>query len=86
MSLVLSESTREESLLDLPFMNREGLMGGCDSRCLCHSEHEMVEFKILSVIRKKKTADLLSWPLGGQTSSHSVSYSAEYSQNLLLRA
>ncbi|GAB0208399.1 mitochondrial enolase superfamily member 1 [Grus japonensis] len=54
LSQVLSESTRKDALLDLLFVNREGLMGDVMvSDCLGHSAYEMVEFKIVSVVRKK---------------------------------
>lgn len=54
LSQVLSETTRKDALLDVVFVNREGLMGdvlldGFPG----HSGHEMVEFKIFSVIRRK---------------------------------
>lgn len=54
MSQVLSEPTRKDALLDLVFVNREGLtgdvlVGGYPG----HSGHEMVEFKIFGVIRRK---------------------------------
>ena len=54
LSQVLSEPTRKDALLDLLFVNREGLVGDVMvGGCLGHSDHEMVEFKIFSVMRKK---------------------------------
>ena len=55
MSQVLSEPTRKDApLLDLLFVNRERLTGdGMVGGCVGHSDHEMVEFKIFSVMRKK---------------------------------
>ena len=59
LSQVLSEPARKDALLGLLFVNREGLVGDVMvGACLGHSDHEMVEFKIFSV-RKKRTADLL---------------------------
>jgi len=53
LSQVLSEPIMKGVLLDLLFVNREGrvvdvTVGGC----LGHSDHEMVEFIIFSVMRK----------------------------------
>lgn len=43
VSQVLIESTKEDALLDLLFMKREGLMGDVlVGGCLDHSDHEMV--------------------------------------------
>jgi len=54
MSQVLSEPGRKDTLLDLLFVNREGLGGGVMVGGYGgHSDHEMVEFKIFSVMRKK---------------------------------
>ncbi|KAK4827172.1 hypothetical protein QYF61_015134 [Mycteria americana] len=54
LSQVLSEPTRKDALLDLLFVNREGLVGDVMvGGCLGHSDYEMVEFKIFSVMRKK---------------------------------
>ena len=53
-SEVLREPTRIDALLDLLFVNGEGLMGDVMvGGCLGHSDHEMVEFKIFSIMRKK---------------------------------
>jgi len=47
----LSESTREGTLLDLLFENREGLVGDVMAGgCLGHSDHEMIEFLILQEV------------------------------------
>ncbi|GAB0210316.1 mitochondrial enolase superfamily member 1 [Grus japonensis] len=54
LSQILSEPTRKDALLDLLFVNREGLMGDVMvGDCLGHSDHERVGFKIFSVMRKK---------------------------------
>ena len=54
MSRVLGEPTRKDDLLDFLFVNREGLVGDVMvGGCLGHSDCEMVEFKIFSVMRKK---------------------------------
>lgn len=51
LSQVLSESARKHAFPDLLFVNRErDVMVGY---CLGHSDHEMVEFKIFSVMREK---------------------------------
>ncbi|PKU30465.1 rna-directed dna polymerase from mobile element hypothetical protein [Limosa lapponica baueri] len=53
LSQVLSEPTRKDALLDF-FVNREGLVGDVMvGVCLSHSDHETVEFKIFSVMKKK---------------------------------
>ena len=53
-SQVLSEPTMKDALLHLLFVNRGGLVGGVMiGGCLGHSDHEMVEFKIFGVMRKK---------------------------------
>ena len=86
LSQVLSEPTRKDALLDLLFVNREGLVedvmvGGC----LGHSDHKMVEFKVFSVMRKR-TAELLPWISKEKTISCSGSYLAVSPGNLLFRA
>ncbi|KAK4806138.1 hypothetical protein QYF61_001061 [Mycteria americana] len=54
LSQVLGEPTRKDALLDLLFVNGEGLVGDVMvGGCLGHSDHEMVELKIFSVMRKK---------------------------------
>ncbi|XP_040977464.1 uncharacterized protein LOC121232961 [Aquila chrysaetos chrysaetos] len=54
LSQVLREPTRKDALLDLLFVNREGIVGDVlVGGCLGHSDHEMVEFKIFSVMRKQ---------------------------------
>ena len=54
LSQVLSEPARKDALLDLLIMTREALVGDVMvGGCLGHSDHEMVEFKLLSVKRKK---------------------------------
>ena len=54
LSQVLSEPTRKGALLDLLFVNREGLMGDVMvGGCLGHSDHERIESKIFGVMRKK---------------------------------
>jgi len=54
LSQVLSEPTRKDALLDLLFVNREGLVRDVMvSGCLGHSDHDMIEFKTVSVMRKK---------------------------------
>lgn len=54
LSQVVSEPTRKGALLDLLFVNREELMEDVMARgCLGHSDCEMLEFKIFSVMRKK---------------------------------
>lgn len=42
--------TRGDALLDLLFMNREGLMGDIvDGSCLGQNDHKMIEFSILVI-------------------------------------
>lgn len=54
LSQVRREPTRKDALLDLLFVNREGLVGNVMvGGCLGHSDHESTEFKIASVMRKK---------------------------------
>ena len=54
LSQVRREPTRKDALLDLLFVNREGLVGNVMvGGCLGHSDHEIIEFKIVSVMRKK---------------------------------
>jgi len=54
LSQVLNEPTRKDTLLDLLSVNTEGLIGDVMvGGCPGHSDHEMVEFKIFSVMRKK---------------------------------
>ena len=54
LSQVRREPTRKDALLDLLFVNREGLVGNVMvGGCLGHSDHEITEFKIASVMRKK---------------------------------
>ena len=58
---VLREPTRKGSLLDLLFVNKEGLMGEVViGGCLDHSDHEIVEFQIIGDRRKtaSKTSTL----------------------------
>lgn len=48
-----SDSTRDCALLDLLFMNREGLVGdGVVGDCLGHNDPKVIEFTILSEVRK----------------------------------
>ena len=52
---VLREMTRKGALLDLLFVNREGLMGQVViGGCLGHSDHEVFDFQI--VCDRRKTA------------------------------
>ena len=54
MIQVLRDLTRNGGLLDLMFEKRDGLIGDVMiGGCLGHSDHEMVEFKIFSVMTKK---------------------------------
>jgi len=54
LSQVLSDPTSKDVFLDLLYVNREGLVGDVTAgSCPGHSDHEMVEFKIFSVLRKK---------------------------------
>lgn len=54
MSQVLSEKARKDALLDLLFVNREGLMGYVMIYgCLGQSDHKMIEFKGFGVMRRK---------------------------------
>ncbi|KAK4807752.1 hypothetical protein QYF61_023585 [Mycteria americana] len=58
---LVSEPTREGSLLDLLFVNREGLVGDVTvGGCLGHSDHEMTEVLILGEVRRgvSRTATL----------------------------
>lgn len=53
--------TQDDST-DIIFTDSVGLGGDvmvCG--CLDHGDHEIVEFKIFGVIRKKRSADLPSW-------------------------
>ena len=53
MSQVLRKPARKDALIDLLFVN-EGFVGEVMvGSCLGHSDHEMLEFKIFSVMRKK---------------------------------
>lgn len=53
LSKVRSERTKKDALLDLLFVNREGLVGDVMvGGCCGHSDHKMVEFKIFDVMRK----------------------------------
>lgn len=53
-SQVPSESARKDALLDFQFVNREGLVGyAVVAGWLCHSYHEMIEFRIFSAISTK---------------------------------
>jgi len=53
LTQVLSEPARKDVLLELLFVNREGLVGDVMvGGCLGHSDHEMIEFKIFDVMRK----------------------------------
>ncbi|GAB0179537.1 T-cell activation Rho GTPase-activating protein-like [Grus japonensis] len=48
LTQLVSERTREGDLLDLLFVNREGLVGDVTvGGCLGHSDHKMTEFSIL---------------------------------------
>ena len=61
LSQLVSETSRGGVLLDLLFVNGEGLVGDVVIRNnLGQSDHKMVEFSILSKVRKsvKKTATL----------------------------
>lgn len=52
---VLRELTRKDALIDLLLENTEGIMGKVMiGSSLCHSDHEVVKFKIFS--DRKKTA------------------------------
>ncbi|GAB0178757.1 hypothetical protein GRJ2_000341000 [Grus japonensis] len=54
LSQLLSEPTRKDALLDLLFVNREGLVGDMTvGGCLGRNDHKMVQFKIFGVMRKK---------------------------------
>ena len=54
LSQVLSEATRKDTLLDLFFVTREGLVGDVTvGGGLGHSDHIMVKFKFFGVRRKK---------------------------------
>lgn len=54
LSQVLSEPTRKDAFRDLLFVIRVGLVEDMlVGVCLSHSDHEMTEFTIFSVIRKK---------------------------------
>jgi len=54
LTQVLSEPARKDALLDLLFVNREGLVAGVTvGGCLGHCGHDMAEFNIFSVKRKK---------------------------------
>lgn len=51
MSQLLSEPIRKGAFLNL-FVNRKGFMRDVRG-CLGHTDHEMVEFTVLGVMRKK---------------------------------
>lgn len=54
LSQALSWPTRKDVLLDLFFLTREGCVGDMMvGGCLGHSDHELVDFKIFGVMRKK---------------------------------
>ena len=54
LSQVLSEPTRKDALLNLPLVNREGLVGDVIvGGCPGHRDQEIMEFKIFSVKKKK---------------------------------
>ena len=64
LTRLVGEPTREGDLLDLLFVNREGLVGdGMVGGCLGHSDHEMIEFLILREVRRVviRTATLDFW-------------------------
>ncbi|KAK4818760.1 hypothetical protein QYF61_018932 [Mycteria americana] len=64
LTQLVSERTREGALLDLLFVNREGLAGDVTvGGRLQHSDHEMVEFSILGEVRSgvSRTATLDFW-------------------------
>ncbi|KAK4827898.1 LOW QUALITY PROTEIN: hypothetical protein QYF61_022321 [Mycteria americana] len=53
LTQLVSEPTREGALLDLLFVNREGLVGDVMvGGCLGHSDHERIEFLILGEERR----------------------------------
>ncbi|KAK4827846.1 LOW QUALITY PROTEIN: hypothetical protein QYF61_021983 [Mycteria americana] len=61
---LVSEPTREGALLELLFVNREGLAGDVMvGGCLGHSDHEVIEFLILGEVRRgvSRTATLDFW-------------------------
>ncbi|KAK4830236.1 hypothetical protein QYF61_009303 [Mycteria americana] len=61
---LLRKPTREGAPLDLLFTNREGLVGDVTVEgCLGHSDHEMIEYLILGVVRRgiSRTATLDFW-------------------------
>ena len=54
MSQLLSELTGKDAFLDFLFVNGEGHVENVVvGHCLGHSDHEMFQFKIFSVMRKK---------------------------------
>ncbi|PKU32319.1 adaptin ear-binding coat-associated protein 1 [Limosa lapponica baueri] len=65
LTQLVRELTREGALLDLLFVNREGLVGDVMVEgCLGHSDHEMIEF---SGKQGGDPAGLPPWTSGGQT-------------------
>ena len=65
LTQLVSEPTREGALLDLLFVNREGLVGDVAVRGrLGHSDHEIIEFSILREARRG-AAELTSWTSKG---------------------
>jgi len=58
LAQVLSKTTWKDALVDLLFVNREGPMGDVVvDGCPGHSDREIFEFKIFSVIRKNDSRD-----------------------------
>lgn len=54
MSQVLSDLAKKDDLLDLVFVNREGLVGVVMlGDCLDCSDQELVDFRVCGVMRKK---------------------------------
>ena len=63
---LVREPTRGGAPLDLLFTNREGLVGDVEVKsCLGHSDHKMVQFSVLSEVRRRQ-AKLLPWTSRGQ--------------------
>ncbi|XP_019469894.1 carbonic anhydrase-related protein [Meleagris gallopavo] len=61
LTQLVNKPTKRYALLDLLLTNREGLVGGVDTRsCLGKSDHKMVEFSILGDVGRQssKTATL----------------------------
>ena len=65
LAQVLREPTRKGALLDLVFVNREGLMGEVViGGCLGHSDHEVVEFQIIGDDRRKTASKTSTLDMG----------------------